>query len=62
MGVGEERLLLKFLESSGNAAAVKVDFGLKNDKVEKEYRRRKYLLDKMDRGKSDLSLRRIYEI
>ena len=27
LGVGEERPLLKFLESSGNAAAVKVDFG-----------------------------------
>jgi len=35
--------LLKFLESSGGAAARKVDFGLKNDKMEKEYRRRKYL-------------------
>jgi len=27
LGVGEERPLLKLLESSGNAAAVKVDFG-----------------------------------
>jgi len=27
LGDGEERRLLKFLETSGNAAAVKVDFG-----------------------------------
>ena len=34
---------MKFLESSGGAAAVKVDFGLQNDKMEKEYPRREYL-------------------
>jgi len=27
LGVGEERPLLKFLESSGNATIIKVDFG-----------------------------------
>jgi hypothetical protein len=37
------RSLLEFLEFSGNAAARKVDFGLWNDKMEKEYQRRKYL-------------------
>jgi len=47
------------LEFSGNAATRKVDFGCK---MEKEYRRRKYLLDKMGWGKSDLSLCRIREI
>jgi len=34
---------LKILKSSGGAAAVNVDFGLKNGKMEKEYPRRKYL-------------------
>jgi len=34
---------MKFLEFSGSAAAKKVDFGLKNNKMEKEYPRRKYL-------------------
>jgi len=43
LGDGEERPSLKFLESSGGAAAVNVDSGLENDKTEKEYPRRKYL-------------------
>jgi len=43
LGDGEERPSLKFLESSGGVAAVKVDFGLLNGKMEKEYPRRKYL-------------------
>jgi len=42
LGIGEERPLLKLLESSGSVAARKVDFGLKNDEM-KEYWRRKYL-------------------
>jgi len=43
LGIDEERPLLKFLESSDDAAARKVDFGLWNDEVKKEYWRRKYL-------------------
>ena len=38
LGDGEERPSLKFLESSGGAAAVKVDSGLENDKMEKSTR------------------------
>jgi len=34
---------MKSLEFSGGTAAKKVDFELKNDKMEKEYPRRKYL-------------------
>jgi len=37
------RSLLKFPESSSIAVAKEVDLGLQNDKIEKEYRRRKYL-------------------
>jgi len=37
------RSLLKFSESSSIAVAKKMDSGLQNDKMEKEYQRREYL-------------------
>jgi len=60
--VGEEKSSLGFLEISKSAAARKMELELWNDAMEKEYPRRNYLSDKMGKGKSDLSLRRIHEI
>ena len=41
--VGEEGTLLEFLEIPNSAAARKVEMGLWNDAMEKEYPRRNYL-------------------